>query len=103
MVSIVLFGVQGTASHYFLAVHQPGKAGALLLGRQILAIPLFLVLPRFFGLTGLYLVSAVADLPLALLAAWYLRKEWTALGAAESGSREASSESVLAAESLEGA
>ncbi|HEY5958799.1 MAG TPA: MATE family efflux transporter, partial [Polyangiaceae bacterium] len=79
MVSIALFGVQGTASHYFLAIQQPGKAGALLLGRQLLAIPLFLVLPRLFGIQGLYLVSALADLPLALLAAFYLQKEWTLL------------------------
>jgi putative MATE family efflux protein len=81
MVSIALFGVQGTASHYFLAIHQPGKAAALLLGRQILAIPLFLVLPRLFGMQGLYLVSAVSDAPLAILAALYLRVEWKRLSA----------------------
>ncbi len=103
MISIVLFGVQGTASHYFLAVHQPGKAGALLLGRQILAIPLFLVLPRLFGLTGIYLVSAVADLPLAILAAWYLRKEWTALDTTDSDTRDETTDSDIADESLEGA
>lgn len=80
MVSIALFGVQGTASHYFLAIHQPGKAGALLLGRQLIAIPLFLLLPRFFGMQGLYLVSAVSDVPMALLASWYLKTEWNQLG-----------------------
>ncbi len=94
MVSIALFGVQGTASHYFLAIHQPLKAGALLLGRQMLAIPLFVLLPKFFGMPGLYLVSAVADLPMALLAAWYLKEEWNRL-AAESDSRMASATGPL--------
>lgn len=75
MVSIALFGVQGTASHYFLAVHQPNKASILLLGRQLLAIPLFLILPKLFGFAGLYLVSAVSDVPMALVAAYYLWKE----------------------------
>jgi len=80
MISIAVFGIQATASHYFLAVHQPGKAGTLLLGRQLLAIPLFLVLPKLFGIQGLYLVSAASDVPLALVATRYLRQEWSRLG-----------------------
>lgn len=81
MISVALFGIQGTASHYFLAIHQPQKAGLLLLGRQLLAIPLFLILPRTFGFTGLYLVAPLSDVPMALLAAWMLHAEWKALGA----------------------
>jgi putative MATE family efflux protein len=76
MIPIALYGVQGTASHYFLAFQQPRKAGVLLLGRQLLAIPLFLILPRLFGIQGLYLVSACSDIPITILAAWYLRREW---------------------------
>ena len=79
MVSVALFGVQGTASHYFLAVHQPKKASLLLLGRQVLAIPLFLILPKLFGFPGLYLVSVLSDVPMAILAAYMLRKEWRVL------------------------
>ncbi|HNY29620.1 MAG TPA: MATE family efflux transporter [Fibrobacteria bacterium] len=79
MVSVALFGVQGTASHYFLSIQQPGKAGLLLMGRQILAIPLFLVLPRIWGYDGLYLVAMLSDAPFALVAAWMLRKEWQTL------------------------
>jgi hypothetical protein len=81
MLSVVLFGVQGTASHYFLAAHQPRKAGLLLLGRQLLAIPLFLVLPPLLGFQGLYLVVGLADLPMAILAAVLLRQEWRLLAA----------------------
>jgi len=81
MISVALFGIQGTASHYFLAIHQPQKAGLLLLGRQLLAIPLFLILPRTFGFTGLYLVAPLSDVPMALLASWMLHAEWKTLGA----------------------
>lgn len=79
MVSVALFGIQGTASHYFLSIQQPLKAGMLLMGRQILAIPLFLILPRLWGYHGLYLVAMLSDVPLALAAAWLLRKEWVKL------------------------
>jgi putative MATE family efflux protein len=80
MASVVLFGVQGTASHYFLSIQQPGKAGILLMGRQILAIPLFVILPRLWGYQGLYLVAMLSDIPLALAATWMLRQEWIKLG-----------------------
>lgn len=81
-ISVALFGIQGTASHYFLSIHRPGKAAFLLLGRQILAIPLFLILPGIWGFTGLYLVTAISDAPFAILAAIFLRREWRELGGA---------------------
>jgi len=80
-ISVALFAVQGTASHYFLAVQEPRRAGALLLGRQLLAIPLFLLVPKFFGFRGLYLVMGIADLPMALVATYMLRREWLRLRA----------------------
>jgi putative MATE family efflux protein len=82
MISVVLFGVQGTASHYFLSVHRPKEAGLLLLGRQILAIIFFLWLPRAFGFAGFYLVPAISDIPMAILAVVMLRGEWKKLSPA---------------------
>ena len=81
VVPVTLFGLSGTMSHYFLSVHEPKKAGILLLGRQILAIPLFLVLPRWFGINGMYYVGPCADLPFALVAAGFMWKELRALSA----------------------
>lgn len=75
VVPITLFGLSGSMSHYFLAVHQPAKAGVLLLGRQLLAIPLFIVLPRAFGFRGVYLVGPCADLPFAVVAFAYMLRE----------------------------
>jgi len=79
MVSVALFPLQGTASHYFLAVQRPRAAGVLLLGRQLLALPLLLVLPAWLGFRGIYVVAVLADLPFAVLAAVLLRAEWHAL------------------------
>lgn len=84
MISVAMFGVQATASHYFLAVHRPGRAAVLLLGRQILAIPLFLVLPRLWGFAGLYLVAPIADFPFFVVAAVMLRNEWNSLTVSDS-------------------
>ncbi len=83
MISVALFGIQGTASHYFLASQEPRKAGILLLGRSLLSIPLFLVMPGLFGFFGLYLVAPLSDIPFALVAVVLLRKEWKKLTAAE--------------------
>jgi putative MATE family efflux protein len=79
MASVALFPVQGAASNYFLAVHRPRAAGVVLLGRQVLALPLLAVLPAWFGFRGIYYVGVLADLPFAVLAALLLRREWRAL------------------------
>jgi len=47
---ITLFGLTGTMAHYFLSVHEPRKAALLLLGRQLVAMPLFVLLPALAGL-----------------------------------------------------
>lgn len=72
---IVFFSIEGTMAHYFLSVHEPRKASVLLLGRQILAIPLFLILPRLLGFFGIYLVSTFAALPFVIAGAMYMRRE----------------------------
>jgi hypothetical protein len=62
-------------AHYFMSVHEPRNAAVLLLGRQLLAIPLFLVLPRLFGFYGIYLVGPCADLPFAAFACVLMVRE----------------------------
>ncbi len=75
VIPVTLFGVTGTMAHYFLAAHEPRKAAVLLLGRQILAMPLFLVLPRLFGFYGMYLAAPLADLPLAVIGTIFMLSE----------------------------
>jgi putative MATE family efflux protein len=101
MGSVAVFGLAGTASHYYLAVHQARAAGLLLLGRQLLAIPLFLALPRLLGLRGIYLVAILSDVPFAAVAAWLLRREWrrldAAIGASQPGAAPEAAEAADAA------
>jgi len=75
VVPISLFGVTGTMAHYFLSVHEPRRAGLLLLGRQIVAMPLFLLLPHWLGFYGMYLVGPCADLPFAVVAGVLMVRE----------------------------
>jgi putative MATE family efflux protein len=82
VVPITLFSLAGTMAHYFLSVHEPRKASVLLLGRQILAIPLFLVLPRLMGFYGMYLAAPLADLPFAVVGAVFMVRELASLRAA---------------------
>ena len=79
MLSVALFSVPATAAHYYLAVQQVRPAGLLLLGRQLLLIPLFSLLPLALGFKGLYFAPALADLPFAIIGAVLMRREWRAL------------------------
>lgn len=79
MLSVALFSVPATAAHYYLAVQQARPAGLLLLGRQLLLIPLFTLLPLALGFKGLYFAPALADLPFAIIGAVLMRREWRAL------------------------
>jgi Na+-driven multidrug efflux pump len=75
VVPISLFGVTGTMAHYFLSAHQPRSAAILLLGRQLLVIPLFVVLPRLFGFSGIYVVGPIADALFLVIAATMMVRE----------------------------
>lgn len=84
MLSVALFSVPATVAHYYLAVQRARPAALLLLGRQLLLIPLFLLLPLALGFRGLYFAPALADLPFALLGAVLLRREWRELSSPSS-------------------
>ena len=98
MLSVALFSVPATAAHYYLAVQQVRPAGLLLLGRQLLLIPLFLLLPLALGFKGLYFAPALADLPFALLGAVLMRREWRALSVPSDGSADAAAHASADAE-----
>ncbi|HZK43744.1 MAG TPA: MATE family efflux transporter [Syntrophomonadaceae bacterium] len=68
-------GVQFVGAGYFQAVGKPVQATILSLSRQILIfIPLLLVLPRFYGLDGIWWAGAFSDIGAFLLTGiwlWY--------------------------------
>jgi putative MATE family efflux protein len=74
-----LVGFQIIAANYFQAIGKPLQAMVLALSRQvILLIPILLVLPRFFGLNGIWGSFPCADLCSSVLTAvclfWELRR-----------------------------
>jgi putative MATE family efflux protein len=59
---IPLIGVQMASGHYFMSTGNPKMAMVLTLSRQVLfLIPLVLVLPLFFGLSGILYAGPIAD------------------------------------------
>ena len=96
VVPITLFGLAGTMAHYFLAAHEPRKAAVLLLGRQILAIPLFLLLPSLIGFRGMYIAVPLADVPFAVVGGVYVVRELSRLKAAIADKARAEETSAVA-------
>jgi putative MATE family efflux protein len=69
-------GFQILASNYFQSVGKPVQGTFLSLSRQILFyIPLLLILPRFFGLTGVFTAIPASDLGAVLLCLAVIRGE----------------------------
>lgn len=74
-----LTGFQTVAAFYLQAIGKPVKSAVLSLARQIIFfVSVAIILPRFFGVTGVLWTGPVADgiafiLPLALII--YERKE----------------------------
>ena len=80
-----IVGIQVVGSGYFQAVGKPHKAAFLSLSRQLLLlIPALLILPRFFGLTGVFISLPVSDVASTLLTVILLLREMRELNYAES-------------------
>jgi putative MATE family efflux protein len=88
VVPITFFGLTGTTAHYYLAIHEPKKAAALLLGRELVAMPLFLLLPHWLGYFGLYLVGPLAALPFATMAGVFMVSELRKLRVASTANQQ---------------
>ena len=68
-----IVGFQIVSASYFQAVGKPRQAMLLSLSRQVLLlIPAVLVLPRFFGLDGVWLALPVSDFCSSLLTGIWL-------------------------------
>ena len=68
-----LVGIQIISGSYFQAVNKPRQATVINLSRQvILFIPLLLILPRFWGLDGIWRAAPFADLGSLIMAGTWL-------------------------------
>ncbi len=75
--SMMVFAVvQMIGANYFQAVGYPQKSIMLNLSRQVLLfIPLLLIMPMIFGLNGVWLTGALADILSFLITAVFMIKE----------------------------
>lgn len=80
LAALPLVGFQVISTNYFQAVGKPTHSMAFSLSRQVLfLIPAVLTLPRFFGLTGVFLAGPTADTLAALVTGAFLVRELRAL------------------------
>ncbi len=83
LLGMPLIGFQVVAAGYFQASGKPREAMLLSLSRQVLIlIPLIVVLPLFFGLTGLWMAPPIADTLSATLTGIFFVRELQRLGKA---------------------
>jgi len=76
LIMLPVIGFQIVSANYFQAVGKAPKAIFLSLLRQVIVlIPLLLILPRIFGLTGVWYAGPIADLTASLMTAFFLFNE----------------------------
>lgn len=81
MIMFPVVGFQIVGANYFQAVGKPKKAAVLSLSRQVLLlIPALLILPRFFGLNGVFYALPVSDAGSTILTGILLWRELSNLG-----------------------
>jgi len=76
LLALPIIGFQIVGANYFMAVGKPKKSMFLSLSRQVIVlIPMLLILPRFYGLFGIWLAVPVSDTIAFVLTAVFLIKE----------------------------
>jgi len=76
-------GFQIVAAGYFTSVGKPLKAMLLSLSRQLVfLVPLAWILPRFLGVTGIFVAVPIADALAVLVTSVFFTREMRALGRA---------------------
>jgi len=76
LLALPIIGFQIVGANYFMAVGKPKKSMFLSLSRQVIVlIPMLLILPRYYGLFGIWLAVPVSDTIAFVLTAVFLIKE----------------------------
>jgi putative MATE family efflux protein len=79
--ALPLIGFQMGAANYFQAVGKPVQGTILSMSRQLLIfIPLLYILPRFFGLDGVFFTVPVSDVLSVIISIFFMRRELRDLG-----------------------
>lgn len=81
LLMLPIIGFQVTVVGYFQATGKPRKSLFLTLARQLIfLVPMIWILPKFLGLTGVWLAAPVSDLASAALTALWLYNDLKQLG-----------------------
>lgn len=87
LLMLPIIGFQIISANYFQAVGKAGYAIVFNLLRQIiLLIPLIYILPKFWGLTGIWLAGPISDVGAALLTGIFMIRELRSLSSREQAS-----------------
>ncbi len=80
--ALPLVGFQIITGNYFQAIGKAGIAAFLSMMRQVIVlIPLLFLLPRYYGLTGVWLAGPVSDVISAMVVSFFLIRELRRLNA----------------------
>ena len=80
LLMLPIIGFQLIGANYYQAVGKAGYAIVFNLLRQIiLLIPLVCLLPRFFGLNGIWFAGPLSDLGASIVTGWFMLKEMKVL------------------------
>ncbi len=80
ILALPVVGFQIVASHFFQAIGKAKLAMFATLFRQVIGlIPLILILPEFWGITGVWIAYPIADTMAATAVAILLTREWRKL------------------------
>lgn len=76
MIALPVVGFQVIVGNYFQSIGKAGISAILTLMRQvILLIPILFILPKFIGLSGVWLASPISDVGSAIISAVFLMRE----------------------------
>jgi len=77
LLGLPAIGVGMICGTFFQATGKPGRSIILNMSRQVLIlIPLLLIIPKFYGLSGVFMAAPISDTLAALLGLFLLSKEW---------------------------
>lgn len=85
LMALPIIGAQIVGANYFQAVGKPKHAALLSLSRQVLIlIPAILILPRFWGLNGIFYAGPLSDLLSTFITGFFVIRELKKNAAQES-------------------
>ena len=80
MLLVVLAGILPVSMNAMVSVKKPKKGVIISLSKQMMLILLLLIMPRFFGISGVLWAGPAADLTVAIAAFLVMRSELGNLG-----------------------